>query len=54
MEKVLMAQGSLFIYQYQLKTKFGMYFAQPSFCIFEWCVGFAFRNSRESGTLKVR
>ena len=21
-----------------LKAKFGMYFAQPSFCIFEWCV----------------
>jgi hypothetical protein len=23
--------------QHHLKAKLGMYFAQPSFCIFEWC-----------------
>ena len=23
--------------QHHLKGKFGMYFAQPSFCVFEWC-----------------
>ena len=28
----------LLSYQHHSKAKFRMYFAQPSFCIFEWCV----------------
>ena len=32
------------VFSYHLKSKFGMYFAQPSFCIFEWCGLYCGRN----------